>query len=122
MKKLLAVAFSEGDFLRLKAVGARVKSEVIAVEPKEYGQLLRDVLKGFHNPFMRPYRGDAFLESMLIIDGFSGKKLDFLLEELRRQEIRSLKAVATAANKGWSIERLYNEMMKEHEFYAAREK
>ncbi|MDO4326594.1 MAG: DUF3783 domain-containing protein [bacterium] len=55
-------------------------------------------------------------EEMLVLHGFSGKRLDEFLAALRKNQARvDLKAVATETNKKWNSWQLYAELKREHE-------
>lgn len=53
-------------------------------------------------------------DEMLILNGFSGKKLDGLLAALREENLTvALKAVVTEHNVGWTFAALYAEIVAE---------
>lgn len=53
-------------------------------------------------------------DEMLILNGFSGKKLDQLLAALREENLTvALKAVVTEHNVGWTFAALYAEIVAE---------
>lgn len=55
-------------------------------------------------------------DEMLVLHGFSGKRLDEFLAALRKNQARvDLKAVATETNKKWNSLQLYAELKREHE-------
>lgn len=61
------------------------------------------------------YQGEEFLDELIILKGFSDKRLEFLLNELRRHNAKvDLKAVITQQNQNWNSLELYEELRKEH--------
>lgn len=56
-------------------------------------------------------------EEMLVLYGFSSRRLDELLQRLRRAKVPpvALKAVLTESNSQWSFYELYQEIRAEHE-------
>ncbi len=59
---------------------------------------------------------ESIQEEMMVMYGFSGNRLDELLNALRKNQARiNLKAILTETNKEWSSYVLYQELKKEHE-------
>ena len=59
---------------------------------------------------------ESIQEEMMVMYGFSGNRLDELLNALRKNQSRiNLKAILTETNKEWSSYVLYQELKKEHE-------
>lgn len=56
-------------------------------------------------------------EEMLVLHGFTNRRLDEFLSQLRRAKVSTiaLKAVVTDTNAGWSFYELYQEIRAEHE-------
>ena len=54
--------------------------------------------------------------SMLVLDGFTSKRLDVLLRELRQYSVSvPYKAIVTEHNLPWTLRALYDELVREHE-------
>jgi hypothetical protein len=58
-----------------------------------------------------------FSEEILVLRGFSDRRLDTFLKEMRKQGIEriQLKAILTPTNCRWNSFQLYQEIRKEHE-------
>ena len=55
-------------------------------------------------------------QPMLVLDGFTSKRLDVLLRELRQQGVSvPYKAIVTEHNLPWTLRALYDELVREHE-------
>ena len=63
------------------------------------------------------YDGAAFDEPMMVMAGFTERKLDLFLTEMRRKKVPpiALKAIVTAQNQSWNSLQLYRELKTEHE-------
>lgn len=63
------------------------------------------------------YDGEGFREPMMVMCGFSERRLDQLLREMKIQKVPaiSLKAVLTPQNQNWDSLTLYRELKSEHE-------
>ncbi len=121
MKQFLAIHLQEEDLTKLQTLAARFKGKVTAIEPRDYNQLVRDLLKGFRNPLLRPYQGGTPDGSMILIDGFSDKKLYELLLKIKQADIHAdFKAIVTPSNKQWNIIKLYGHMEQEKAFQEIR--
>ena len=59
---------------------------------------------------------DAPAEPMLVMDGFTSKRLDILLREMRTHGVSvPYKAMVTEHNLPWTLRALYDELVREHE-------
>lgn len=100
----------------LRRAALPLKLRVRAVPPEQTGQRVGFLLgrKEFG-----PLEADApaVTDPILILDGFTGPRLDALLCSLARARVpRSVfKAVATADNVNWTLARLWEELKKERE-------
>ena len=58
-----------------------------------------------------------FAESPEVMAGFTERKLDLFLTEMRRKKVPpiALKAIVTAQNQSWNSLQLYRELKAEHE-------
>ena len=60
--------------------------------------------------------GFAPEQPMLVLDGFTSKRLDVLLRELRQYSVSvPYKAIVTEHNLPWTLRALYDELVREHE-------
>lgn len=91
-----------------------LKLRVRPASPEQTGQTVGFLLgrKGFEE---QEGEAPAVTDPILILDGFSGPRLDALLRALARAKVpRSVfKAVATADNVSWTLARLWEELKKE---------
>lgn len=101
---------------RLKSVLVRMGVRIKNVGPDAVGQTIGCLLgrKGFderENP-----ESPALAEPMLVLDGFTDKRLEILLREMKKNEVSvPYKAVVTETNLGWLFHQLYDELAAEHE-------
>lgn len=113
---------------RLKPVLLKMKIRIRIVEPESYqlpietligGRAAAAAGKGDAGAENAPKAGmsTAIPEPMLVMEGFSERRLDQLLAEMRRHKVPpiALKAIVTAHNREWSSVMLYEELKKEHE-------
>ena len=93
-------------------MGARIKN----VAPEAVGQTVGCLLgrKGFdarENP-----EAPTLAEPMLVLDGFTDKRLEILLREMKKHGVSvPYKAIVTETNIGWIFHQLYEELAREHE-------
>jgi len=96
----------------LVRLGVRIKN----VWPENVGQTVGCLLgrKGFdkrEEPEMPELK-----EPLLLLDGFTDKRLEILLREMRKANASiPYKAVVTETNLGWLFWQLYDELAAEHE-------
>lgn len=96
----------------LVQMGARIKN----VAPEAVGQTVGCLLgrKGFdarENP-----EAPTLAEPMLVLDGFTDKRLEILLREMKKHGVFvPYKAIVTDTNIGWIFHQLYEELAREHE-------
>ena len=98
----------------LLKLGIRVR----IVEPEQYLQSIGFLAgnKAFaESP--EAYDGAGFEEPMMVMAGFSERKLDLFLTEMRRKKVPpiALKAIVTTQNQAWNSLQLYRELKEEHE-------
>lgn len=102
----------------LKPVLLKLGIRVRIVEPEQYLQSI-GYLAGNKMFAESPeaYDGAGFDEPMMVMAGFSERKLDLFLTEMRRKKVPpiALKAIATAQNQAWNSLQLYEELKAEHE-------
>ena len=59
---------------------------------------------------------DAPSASMMVLDGFTEKRLDILLREMKAYGVSvPYKAMVTEHNIGWTLSDLFTELVREHE-------
>nr|WP_297174750.1 DUF3783 domain-containing protein [uncultured Agathobaculum sp.] len=96
----------------LVQMGARIKN----IAPESVGQTVGCLLgrKGFDardNP-----EAPALAEPMLVLDGFTDKRLEILLRKMKEHGVSvPYKAIVTETNIGWIFHQLYEELVREHE-------
>lgn len=96
----------------LVQMGARIKN----VAPEAVGRTVGCLLgrKGFdarENP-----EAPTLAEPMLVLDGFTDKRLEILLREMKKHGVSvPYKAIVTETNIGWIFHQLYEELAREHE-------
>ena len=96
----------------LVQMGARIKN----VAPEAVGQTVGCLLgrKGFdarENP-----EAPTLAEPMLVLDGFTDKRLEILLREMKKHGVSvPYKAIVSETNIGWIFHQLYEELAREHE-------
>ncbi|QNM05923.1 DUF3783 domain-containing protein [Qiania dongpingensis] len=108
---------------KLKSVLLQMRVRIKLVEPDQYLEPI-GWLAGIKAipPTGEVYKGSGFPEQMLVMRGFTGNRIDELLQLLRRYEIPPilLKAVVTEHNKYWNSLELHEELQKEHAAMQAR--
>ena len=96
----------------LVQMGVRIKN----IAPEAVGQTIGCLLgrKGFdarENP-----EAPALEQPMLVLDGFTDKRLEILLREMKKHSVSvPYKAIVTETNIGWIFHQLYEELAREHE-------
>lgn len=119
MEKILVFQIEEGEMQKLKNIINRWNIQMIVVEKEAYRQTLEDLLEQKRNPLIQNYTEDKITESMIVLDGFTEKRLDILLKALRDGAVKvDYKAVVTPFNKKWNVLQLYLEMERERAAFA----
>ena len=101
---------------QLKSILVRMGVRIKNVGPDAVGQTVGFLLgrKGFdarENP-----EAPALAEPMLVMDGFTDKRLEILLREMKKNGVSvPYKAIVTETNLGWIFHQLYDELAREHE-------
>lgn len=102
----------------LKPVLLKLGIRVRSIEPEHYLQSI-GFLAGNKSFAESPkaYDGAGFEEPMMVMAGFTERKLDLFLAEMRRKKVPSiaLKAIVTTQNQAWNSLQLYAELKTEHE-------
>ncbi|MGO5028363.1 DUF3783 domain-containing protein [Candidatus Agathobaculum pullicola] len=100
----------------LKSVLVRMGVRIKNVSSEAVGQTIGCLLgrKGFdarENP-----EAPVLDEPVLVLDGFTDKRLEILLREMKKNDISiPYKAIVTETNLGWLFHQLYDELAQEHE-------
>ena len=92
------------------------------VEKKDYLRPLKELLgleeaAGAEAASRQDYDGEGFAEEMLLMAGFTSRRIDALIAGLKKNGAGrvDLKAVLTPTNAGWNSLELYEEIKREHE-------
>lgn len=100
----------------LKSILVRMGVRIKNVSSEAVGQTIGCLLgrKGFdarENP-----EAPVPDEPVLVLDGFTDKRLEILLREMKKNDISiPYKAIVTETNLGWLFHQLYDELAQEHE-------
>lgn len=123
MEKLLLFGTNDIEYIKIKQIASRMKIKCERIEPLYYCCTLGSIESGAYKnaPFSVSPSNIPPLqtsESLLVMCGFSDKRMDKLLFELRRSDTRiDFKAILTPTNKEWTISRLLLEMHREKAAY-----
>lgn len=118
MERVLVFQVKNSDLEKLKKIAGNMKIKVFTVEKGDFKQVIGDLLEQKRNPLMGSYEGEAASGSMIVLDGFSDKRLDTFLNALKREQTRlDYKAVTTTVNKKWTVLQMYLEMERERSAY-----
>ncbi|MDY3619019.1 DUF3783 domain-containing protein [Agathobaculum sp.] len=101
---------------KLKSILVRMGVRIKNVPADAVGQTVGCLLgrKGFGT--RAEAEAPALAEPLLVLDGFTDKRLEILLREIKQQAVRvPYKAVVTETNLGWLLHQLYEELAAEHE-------
>lgn len=119
MEKLLIFHLDDTEYKKLEPIVRRLKIQYRQVAVSEYNQTLEALAAGRPNPLTPAFTGKLPPESLLLMCGFSDKRMDRLLSELRKAGIAiDFKAVLTPTNQKWIVPKLLLEMHKERAAYA----
>lgn len=100
----------------LKMIFLKMGIRIRLISPDMYHEKIGALahIKGFEI-CGEAYEGDGFLDEMLVMNGFTNARLDELLRQLRKNQVRiPLKAIVTAHNASWDSIELHRELTKEH--------
>ena len=118
MEKILAFQLQEKEYEKLERIAGNMRIKLQTVGKESFYQTIGDLLKQKDNSSAQTYSGTAVTESMLVMDGFSDKRLDLLLKSLKREQfVVDFKAVTTEVNIRWTVLQMYLEMEKERNAY-----
>ena len=109
----------KGRKIKLLCLAQKLRAKVVS--PGEYGEPV-GALAGFGERTGAPYTGPGFSEEMLVMAGLSGRQIEAFLRGLRQKAGApvALKAVLTETNMGWDSVKLHQELLREHQAFAAR--
>lgn len=117
MKKILFYQIKGEKRKQLKQICAEQEIETLVVSPAEYGEPV-GALIGF--PGMQKQgkacTGTGVTGEMLVFAGMDDADLEAFLDACKAKGVSPVacKAVLTPHNAGWSGEKLYGELQKEH--------
>lgn len=118
MERVLVFQMKDGNLEKLKKTAGNMRIKMLVVEKGNFKQVVGDLLEQKRNPLTDSYEGEAAAGSMIVMDGFSDKRLDAFLNALKREQIQiDYKAVTTTVNKKWTVLQMYLEMEKERLAY-----
>ena len=118
MEKLLVFHLDDNNLKKLKQVTGALKIRVEEVPSSDYLKPLEMIVNKTVSPLIQPFSGDVPSESLIVFCDFTEKKMDKLLNSLRRDQIAiDYKAVLTPTNKKWNVMRMYLEMQVEKSAY-----
>ena len=112
MPSVLMVNLPEKKRNQLHVLSIRMNFACRDILPQEVGCRISDLLKGKAASCAGAGR---FRDEMLIMDGFSGQDLNFLLNEMiRTHNTVTLKAVTTPTNITWTVAMLHAQLTAEN--------
>lgn len=101
---------------QLKSVLVRMGVRIRHAAKEQTGQTVGCLLGRKDFAVRESAEAPVLEEPMLVLDGFSDKRLEILLREMKRTGIQvPYKAVVTETNLGWLLSQLYEELSAEHE-------
>ena len=110
--------------MKLKGVLVRMGVRIRNVAPEQVLQQVGTLagISGYERT-ENGYVSETELPAILVMHGFTGRRIDELLFGLRKAGVPKveLKAVVTESNAGWTFYHLYEEIKEEHERMKQRE-
>ena len=114
--------------MKLKGVLVRMGVRIRNVAPEQVLQQVGTLagISGYErteNGYVSETELPAIPDEMLVMHGFTGRRIDELLFGLRKAGVPKveLKAGVTGSNAGWTFYHLYEEIKEEHERMKQRE-
>lgn len=105
----------------LKPILLKMKLRIRVVSPEQYLQPIGYLagLRDFEespDKYVPKESSETILEPMMVMSGFTNRRLDQLLLEMRKKKLPPipLKAVVTEQNQRWDSLTLYKELQAEH--------
>lgn len=112
MPTVLMLNLTAQKINQIQILSVRMNFACRIIRPEEQSCLISDLLSG---STAKTTTGKIFSDEMLIMDGFSHKDLNELLNEMiRKNNTVSLKAVTTATNTGWTVSFLHDRLAEEN--------
>lgn len=100
----------------LKSILVRMGVRIKNVPAEAVGQTIGCLLGRKDFDVRENPEAPALPEPMLVLDGFTDKRLEILLREMKKSGVSvPYKAIVTATNLGWLFHQLYEELAAEHE-------
>ena len=134
-EKLLIFHFDDTELKKIKQIAINQKIQFRLVDDLEYGKTLEQIANsaspaaGLSTAVCAaPGAGKIPMsgvpeESMLVLCGFSEKRMDKLLAALRKSQVQvDYKAILTPTNRKWNVMRLLLEMRTEKAAYEKQQK
>src|SRR5574344_1563441 len=109
---------------KLRMLMLRMGMRVRVVDKADYGKPV-GLLAGLKDVTIEDPDGEVsdFSEEMMVMRGFTERRLDLFLQSMRREGIERIdyKAILTPVNSRWNSCQLYQELKKEHEQMNSRQ-
>lgn len=109
---------------KLRMLMLRMGMRVRVVDKADYGKPV-GLLAGLKDVTIEDPDGEVsdFSEEMMVMRGFTERRLDLFLQSMRREGIERIdyKAIITPVNSRWNSCQLYQELKKEHEQMNSRQ-
>lgn len=109
---------------KLRMLMLRMGMRVRVVDKADYGKPV-GLLAGLKDVTIEDPDGEVsdFSEEMMVMRGFTERRLDLFLQSMRREGIERIdyKAILTPVNSRWNSWQLYQELKKEHEQMNSRQ-
>lgn len=100
----------------LKSILVRMGARIKNVAADQVGQTVGCLLGRKGYDARENAEAPALEQPMLVLDGFTDKRLELLLLEMKKTGVTvPYKAVVTESNLGWLLHQLYEELRAEHE-------
>lgn len=101
---------------QLKSILVRMGVRIRSIAKEQTGQTVGHLLGRKDFAARENAEAPVLEEPVLVLDGFSDKRLEILLREMKHAGIQvPYKAVVTETNLGWLLSQLYEELSAEHE-------
>lgn len=109
---------------KLRMLMLRMGMRARVVDKADYGKPV-GLLAGLKDVTVEDPDGEVsdFSEEMMVMRGFTERRLDLFLQSMRREGIERIdyKAILTPVNSRWNSWQLYQELKKEHEQMNSRQ-
>ncbi|MGN1146771.1 MAG: DUF3783 domain-containing protein [Lachnospiraceae bacterium] len=109
------------EYQKVRQIASRLRVPCEQIDAAYYDQTLAALVSGKYQEASDKEEAayQAFpTESLILLCDFSDKRMDKLLFELRRSEVKvDYKAALTPTNKSWNVNQLMQEMRREKAAY-----